>query len=298
VPQFEIRTMIQLIKYGIPTSDLPEIARKIRASANVDLVGVHVHMGRHSKRLEVWQSWVRNTVSLIKELSIAMNGWTPRIVNLGGGFPSLPDRDTDVAVKGYAGPALKDMLQTIATTLRQALHDHGLDSRGIELAVEPGRGIHSDSGIHLTTVRNVKHEARNIERTWVEVDTSQMFLGIGGANFDETKFDLVVASQATTEPVQSVDVVGLTCNLEVLFHQAEVPLLAIDDVLALLNTGSYIESCARNFNALPRPGTVLVDGAHAELIKRHETVTDVFSRDLVPARLKQPTARKTSRGRS
>jgi hypothetical protein len=42
---------------------------------------------------------------------------------------------------------------------------------------------------------------------------------------------------------------------------------------------------AANFNALPRPGTVLVCGDQAELIKRHETVDEVFARDIIPARL-------------
>ncbi len=40
------------------------------------------------------------------------------------------------------------------------------------------------------------------------------------------------------------------------------------------------------FNALPRPGIVLVHGEQAEWIKRPETVADVFARDLVPHRLR------------
>jgi len=40
------------------------------------------------------------------------------------------------------------------------------------------------------------------------------------------------------------------------------------------------------FNALPRPGIVLVHGERAEWIKRPETVADVFVRDLVPHRLR------------
>jgi hypothetical protein len=43
-----------------------------------------------------------------------------------------------------------------------------------------------------------------------------------------------------------------------------------------------------NFNALPRPGMVLVHGEQAEWIKRPETVADVFKRDVVPARLRRP----------
>jgi hypothetical protein len=82
------------------------------------------------------------------------------------------------------------------------------------------------------------------------------------------------------------DMVGQTCNAELLFNQVSTPQLEQGDVVALLNTGSYIEPMAANFNALPRPGTVLVCGDQAELIKRHETVDEVFARDIIPERLK------------
>ena len=57
-------------------------------------------------------------------------------------------------------------------------------------------------------------------------------------------------------------------------------------MLAFFDTGAYQEAGASNFNALPRPGTVLVAAAQAELIRRHETLADVFARDLIPQRLR------------
>lgn len=66
-----------------------------------------------------------------------------------------------------------------------------------------------------------------------------------------------------------------------------VPLPHVKDgeVLAFLDTGAYQDASATNVNALPRPATVLVCGSEAELIKRAETVADVFARDVVPSRL-------------
>lgn len=288
VPQYSIRDILPLIKYGIPTSDLPAMSKKIAASSHLDLLGVHAHMGRHSKRAEVWKSWVRHIALMINEIRALIPRWTPQTINIGGGFASLPDHDTDVAIKGYDAPSLNHIAAGVTSVLRESLHEIGVSPTGICLELEPGRRIHCDTGIHLTSVRNIKHEYRHIDRTWVEVDTSQMFLGISGANFDAPKFDLVVASHADAESETKVDVVGQTCNLELLFHDVEVPRLQSGDILALLNTGSYIESCARNFNALPRPGTVLVDGHQADMIKRHESFDEVFSRDVVPSRLQEP----------
>ena len=283
-PEYEIRFMTQAIKYGIPTSELLPMGLKAKESPHIDPAGVHVHMGRHSKKPEVWRSWVMNCVKLTKELSDTMNGWVPREMNFGGGFPSFPDKDTDVTVKGYPGPSLEEIADVLTSSLRAGMRENKLETNGLLIEVEPGRGIHCDTGVHLTTIRNTKHETRNREHRWAEVDTSQVFLGVNGANFNQPKFDFVIANNASGEAEFISDIVGLTCNLEVLFYQVAVPALETGDVVALLNTGSYIEPCTQNFNALPRPGMVLVNGSQAELIKRHETIEDVFARDIVPAR--------------
>jgi len=54
----------------------------------------------------------------------------------------------------------------------------------------------------------------------------------------------------------------------------------VGDVIAFLGTGCYEEVTAANFNALPRPATVLVDGADAAVARRAETLDDVLRRDV------------------
>lgn len=66
-----------------------------------------------------------------------------------------------------------------------------------------------------------------------------------------------------------------------LASQAELPVVAPGDLITFLDTGAYQDAVAANFNALPRPGTVLVSGANARWIKRAETIADVFARDIV-----------------
>jgi len=282
-PGVEIRELTQMIKYGIPTSEVLAMAGRIMDLPNVQPIGIHVHMGRHSKKAEVWASWVRHCILLTKELSELMGGWRPDEIDFGGGFPSFPDKDTDVYVQGYEGPSLDEYAQTITSTLRSTLEEVGMDAEGILLEVEPGRGLHCDTGIHLTTVRNIKEETENRPRKWAEVDTSEVFLGVPGFNL-EPPFDFIFASKADEANSVTTDVVGMTCNAELLFHQIETPELEAGDVMAFLNTGSYIEPMAANFNALPRPGTVLVCGEQAEMIKRHESVDEVFARDIIPNR--------------
>ena len=65
-----------------------------------------------------------------------------------------------------------------------------------------------------------------------------------------------------------------------------MPELENGDILAFLNTGSYIEPYTCNFNALPRPGMVMVKGDSVEWVKRPETQDEVFTRHIIPERLK------------
>ncbi len=283
-PDAQIREMTQMIKYGIPTSELLPMGPRALKLAHIDPVGIHVHMGRHSKKMEVWQSWVRHCTLLMGRLSRSMGGWLPREVDFGGGFPSFPDKDTDVAVQGYAGPSLEDYASGITGAFRDAMREVDMDPTGITIEVEPGRGLHCDTGIHLTCVRNIKQEVENRPRKWLELDTSEVFLGVPGLN-ESPPFDYIFANKANHPADTLADMVGQTCNAELLFNQVRTPAAEEGDVVALLNTGSYVEPMAANFNALPRPGTVLVCGDQAEVVKRHETVEEVFARDVIPARL-------------
>lgn len=288
LPDMQIREMTQMIKYGIPGSELQGLLPTLGDSEEVNLLGVHVHMGRHSKKNNVWQAWVRHCVLLLQEICGELPGWQPQIINIGGGYASSCDRDTDVTVQGYDAPSLETLAATICETLKETLTETGIEQQNLRLQLEPGRALFTDAGIHLTRIKNIKTEQLHRPRRWCELDTSEVFLGIPGLNFDPP-FDYAYANRANFPATHTVDLVGQTCNAELLFQQVPAPMLEIGDTVALLNTGAYIESMAANFNSLPRPGTVMVNGATAHLVKQHETIDQVFQRDQVPEHLQLKT---------
>jgi len=284
LPQQEIRELTQTIKYGIPTSEVLPMGPRAIELPYVEPVGVHIHMGRHSKKLAVWAKLIESYVELITQLSDRMGGWIPQDVDFGGGFAAPLDQETRVAVTDYPTPSLEDYARTVTTSFRNAMQQHGLSTDGITIEVEPGRGLHNETMLHLTRVHNIKQETTHINHRWAEVDTSEVFLGIMGVN-PTPPFDYIVANKAWRPRDCYFDIVGITCNAEWLYQQVPVPELEEGDIIAMLNTGAYIEPMAANFNALPRPGMVLVNGDQADLIKRHETLDDVFARHQLPERL-------------
>ena len=284
-PNRTVRDMTQTVKYGIPTSEMLPMVKRAIGMPNVDLVGVHSHAGRHSKKLDFWRSMVTAMVRVIERIrDEAQDEWAPRIVSFGGGMAAILDRETRVAVTDYESPSIGDYARTITDTFRAEMGSRGFDLDGMLIEVEPGRGLHNETGIHVAEVHVVKHETENIDRYWLETDTSEVFLSIGGLNV-EPPFDYIFANKADAESTSVADIAGITCNYECLVEQAPVPEIEPGDILTFLNTGSYIEPYTCNFNALPRPGMLLVSGASAEWVKRPETQDEVFARDIIPEHL-------------
>ena len=180
-------------------------------------------------------------------------------------------------------PSIEAYADSVATSLRDGLRHHGMSTDGIRLEAEPGRALLADTGIHLATVRNVKAQTRPIAQRWVELDTTEMFMPDG--LIEHNRWTAVVASRADRPATHDADVVGMSCGFDVIVAGASLPDVGAGDVVAILDTGAYQDAASSNFNALPRPATVLVHGDRAEVVKRAETVDDVFRRDIVPERL-------------
>lgn len=278
-PDLLISELSQRIKYGIPNSELAEIVDSWPSYPQLQLVGFHSHIGRHSKQLDVWSTWASVVASKVMELEPLLSGIDHPVINIGGGFASVLDADLDVVDRSGETPSLSQFAAVICDALRQALAGSTTPWSDWTLEIEPGRGLHSDTGVHLTTVKNLKYETASEHRRWAEVDTSEVFLDLHGVP-DECPLEFTSVSSGAS-PNGVYDVVGLTCNAEMLSLDAKLPELSVGDVLAIYPTGAYLEPMAANFNALPRPGSVLLDQGTARLVKRHETVDDVFARDII-----------------
>jgi diaminopimelate decarboxylase len=180
-------------------------------------------------------------------------------------------------------PTIEQYAATITSTLSRVLQEEGVDLAGVRLQTEPGRSLYGDTAVHLSWVKVVKEQTQPIPYTWVLLDTTYFFLA--GGVFEKNRHPLLVAGKAGREPDLIADVVGHSCYADQIVLGAELPEVEPGDVVAILEAGAYQESSASNFNALPRPASVLVRGDHAELIKRSETIDEIYARDVVPDRL-------------
>lgn len=288
-----VRDAARAYKPGIPTEQLLDAGGAALGWPEVEVSGVMVHLGRHSADLNVWREMVRSTVATIARLSSAWGGWEPAEIDLGGGFATPRDptarigRTEAISTRRERAPSIEEYAEAITGTLRHELRAHALAPEGKAVEFEPGRSLYADVGIHLTTVRNIKHERTPSPHAWVETDTTEMFLLDG--IIERNRWNVLIANRPDAPTNTRADLVGTSCGFDVIVADVDLPNPTIGDVAVFLDTGAYQDACANNFNALSRPPTVLVRGREAELIKARETVEDVFRRDLVPTRLRGRT---------
>ncbi len=269
-----IRDAAQLYKPGIEPTAADALGRRALSDEGIELTGLMTHLGRHSADPAVWAKMAEGFGALVARLCQSWAPWRPRELDIGGGLPAPrdpthPERRPAAAIDRYA--------EAMTGALGAALVAGGIEPDGILLQVEPGRSLFADAGMHLSRVVHVKTQARPVPTTWVEVDTTEMFMP--DLLIEHAHFKPVFATRMAATPVGVAHIVGISCGFDLLARNVPAPQVEAGDVIAFLDTGAYQDAAAANFNVLGRPGTVLVNGNRVRLVKRHETLDDVLRRD-------------------
>jgi diaminopimelate decarboxylase len=310
-------------KGGLVFDDVVSLGRRILEMDGVELVGFHQHHGRHHRSTRYWQAQMTAYADEISKVCEALGGFQPKEIDIGGGFAIRRDPfnaatdyteplqlgalyavskglkllGTDARYRGLArlidtivskpnqtqAPSIEEYAAACTRTLRQELHNRGIATDGVMLQLEPGRSLHGDAGVHLTTVTNIKRMERPIRWTIIVVDTTEFFFT--GGRYEHHLHDYVFANKTDAKMVATADIIGRSCYGDRLMPTVRIPKVEVGDVLALLDTGAYQEVSMSNFNAMPRPATVLVTGEEASVIRRRETEADVRARDQMPEHL-------------
>jgi diaminopimelate decarboxylase len=199
---------------------------------------------------------------------------------LGGGF-AVPRDPTGrpYPVEPVIAPTPAEYMAALSHGLSASVASGGMSPAGITLQVEPGRSVYGNAGIHLTSVLNIKHQDRPQPRTWIETDTSEAFLG--DTIIERNSWTVVLADEPDRIERMDAAVTGISCGFDLLVPTKPQPRVVAGETLAVLDTGAYQDATANNFNAMPRPASVLVSGNESRLIRRPETLDDIMARDVV-----------------
>jgi diaminopimelate decarboxylase len=256
-------------KFGFPmdTGQAEEAVQRALAAANLDLLGIHAHLGSPIFELEPYEDAIELLINFAGRMR-SRHGFALREFSPGGGFAAqyLVDQPA---------PPLAAYAEVIVDTLRRSCTVNSLPMP--HLVIEPGRSTICRAGVALYTVGSSKTIPGL--RRYVAVDggmSDNIRPAIYGA-----RYEAMLANRPLEAPSETVTIAGKFCESgDILVRDARLPRVDAGDVVAIPAAGAYCLAMSSNYNHAPRPAVVLVADGRAHLIRRRETYDDLMRLDV------------------
>jgi diaminopimelate decarboxylase len=247
-------------KFGFGLEDgLAERAvAEVRAARNLELVGLHAHIGSQIFELEPYVK----AIEVIAEFCGAVE-LEPEMLNIGGGLGiAYTSEDEPPSLEDYVGVKVEGVKKLFDPMPK--------------LLIEPGRSLVGNAGITAYEIGTVK-EIPGV-RTYVAVDggmSDNLRPMLYGA-----RYEALIANRAGAAGEVTATIAGMHCESgDVLIRDAQLAAPAVGDVLVTAATGAYGHSMANNYNGIPRPPVVFCREGASRVVVRRESWDDLLSRD-------------------
>jgi len=244
-------------KFGFGLED--GLARRaidaVRETSNLNLVGLHAHIGSQIFELEPYVAAIEALAGLWDD--------EMRILNVGGGLGIAYTADD-------RPPSISDYVDVKVRGVRSVLDP------APRILIEPGRSLVGNAGVTIYTVGTVK-----------EIPGVRTYIAVDGGMSDNmrpmlygSRYEGLIADRAGDAPETLATIAGMHCESgDILIRDAMLAAPAPGDVLVTPATGAYGYSMASNYNGIPRPPVVFCSDGDARVVVRRETYDDLLSRD-------------------
>jgi diaminopimelate decarboxylase len=239
-------------KFGFSLPQAAEAIELLAAVSELDLVGLHCHIGSQLLELGPFEAAVA---------ALAPLGDFP-VYNLGGGLGAAYTAADEP-------PSIEDYVGVVIDTARALL------GPGKQLLIEPGRALVANSTVTMYTVQTVK---RNVSK-WVAVDGGMsdnlrpMMYG--------SRYEAVIADRPLRSDGELCRLTGKHCESgDVIIDEVSLPEPVPGDVVVTPATGAYGYAMANNYNGVPRPPVIFCADGQARAVVRRETYEDLVARDV------------------
>lgn len=230
---------------------------RIRAVPNLDLIGIHAHVGSQVFEVSSFSRAVEVLATFVDQIDVDA-------LSIGGGL-GVP------YVEGESAPTIGEWGAAVAGAV---------ESAGLRVSVhaEPGRAIVARSAVTLYTAGTIK-DIPGV-RTYVSVDGGMsdnprpVLYGSG--------YEVFLVRSTTSDRQMPIRLVGKHCESgDVIVWEGRAPSDLIQgDILATPVTGAYGHTMGSNYNMVLRPPVVFVSDGDVRQVVRRETYEDLLARDL------------------
>lgn len=255
----QITTAGNKAKFGIPKEQISDAYRAAQ-QAGIRHFGLQCMAGSGVLDQTYFNTLLTAILEIAGKIERELN--IPfEFISMGGGF-GIPYHDDDPELDIY----------TVFKSLSELFYTYYPNKETAPaLWIEPGKYIIGDAGILLTTVTGIKESYKTFIGTDAGMETL-MRPALYNAYHRIYKIGDPYAKGS-----QTVDITGRICeNTDRLAVDRPFPIVREGDLIAIMDVGAYGFSMSHQFNNRPRSAEILMEGNNSRLIRRRETIKDLF----------------------
>ncbi|MBU1486989.1 diaminopimelate decarboxylase [bacterium] len=257
----KISTALAKSKFGIGLSLAKEGYRFALSLSNIEVVGIHAHIGSQITKIAPFIESLKKLVQLAKELK--NEGVGLEYLNLGGGL--------GIAYLDETPPLPSDLAGAISPIFEES---------SLRLILEPGRSIVGKAGIMVTKVLYVKEGS---QKNFIVVDAGMNdFIRptlYGGYH------RIIPVNRKKGEEI-AADVVGPICEEgDFLGRERKMVRPSPGDYLSVLDAGAYGCAMSSTYNSRLLPAEVMTYSNNYHLIRHRQSYEDLISLERIPEAL-------------
>lgn len=244
-------------KFGIPENKLSELIR-IEEKQSVIISGIHVHTGSDILKNKELELTVKKIFKIAKQFK------NLKRINLGGG----------IKVPYFNGDSQTD-LSEYSNVIFSELKKFELDTKKkIEIILEPGKFLTSESGFFITKVNYIK---KSYKTKFAQIDTG--FNHLIRPTLYNSYHEIVNLSSELNES-EDYDIVGYICEKDTFAEKRSLKKLKNGDLICFKNSGAYCFSMSSNYNSRIKPAEVCLVNNEIKLIRKRETIKNILENQI------------------
>ncbi|UTW65631.1 diaminopimelate decarboxylase [bacterium SCSIO 12643] len=240
-------------KFGISIHQIP-LVQRIVDTLNINVEGVHMHTGSDILDVDVFLQAADILFDVAEKFDHL------KYIDFGSGFKiryKEDDHETDIAEFG----------QVMSERFNAFEKNYG---KPLTLMFEPGKFMVSESGYFFVKTNLIKQTTSTI---FASVDSG--FNHLIRPMFYNAHHEIYNVSNPNGKP-RIYTVVGYICESDTFGYNRRINEIKEGDILGFKNAGAYCYSMASNYNSRYRPAEVLIHKGKAQLIRKRETLDDLF----------------------
>lgn len=254
-----ISTGLKGNKFGIAYHEVLKTYREASRLPQIDVVGIDCHIGSQITTTAPYLDALDKVLDLVEHLK--REGIVIHHLDLGGGL--------GISYSNETPPDITEFTNTLLNHVTERGFGH------LDVVLEPGRSLVGNAGVLLTTVEYLKP---GVEKNFCIVDAAMTEL-MRPALY-EAHHGIVPAQTKQTKSIV-YDVVGPVCESGDWLGRDRQLAVEEGDLLAILSAGAYGFVMASNYNTRPKPAEIMVDGKDAFVIRRRESIQELYSTESV-----------------